>query len=71
MMSQTEIATLLATLENTVNTFAGVFADCAVIALCERDILEVIPGIFEDGSSVNYMWTHFEAHIKMLIAAKK
>lgn len=71
MMQVSEINALLTTLENTVDTFAGVFAESAVIALCERDVLEVLPSIFDDGSSVNYMWTHFEAHIKMLIEKKK
>jgi hypothetical protein len=71
MMTQTEIATLLSKFENTVDTFAGVFAQDAVIALCERDIIEVLPHVFDDGSSVSYMWTHFQAHIISLIEKKK
>jgi hypothetical protein len=71
MMTQTEIASLLSKFEHTVDTFAGVFAQDAVVALCERDILEVLPNIFDDGSSANYMWTHFQAHIISLIEKKK
>lgn len=71
MMTQAQIADLLAKFENTVDTFAGVFAQDAVVALCERDILEILPSIFDDGSSVSYMWTHFQAHIIGLIEKKK